>query len=298
MNKPYRIGIDMGGTKIEGILLDPDGAESRRERIPTPQEDGYEAVLDSIADLHNRLASATPNGSRNLFGIGTPGGISAATGLLSLSNTLCMNGKPVKADLERKLGRPVALQNDANCFALAEARLGAGRNCDTVFGVIMGTGCGGGIVHRGAVLTGRNFRAGEWGHMSIDPNGPLCYCGRRGCVETFISGGGLARRYEERFGRKREMPEIQADYEAGDPDALSFCEEFFERFGQAVANLITVLDPDIIVLGGGVANFTPLYQHGPESVACRILGNELATPIVQHQLGDSAGVFGAALIGI
>ncbi len=149
MQETYRIGIDLGGTKIEGILIDPDGRECDRERIPTPQADGYEAVLDSIARLHNRLARAAPEGSRTAFGIGTPGGISAATGLLSLSNTLCMNGKPVKADLEKKLGRAVALQNDANCFALAEARLGAGQNHQTVFGVIMGTGCGGGIVHRG-----------------------------------------------------------------------------------------------------------------------------------------------------
>ncbi len=294
----HRIGMDLGGTKIEGILLDADGRELKRLRKPTPQDQGYDGVLGRIKDIHDLLAAEIQDGDGHTFGIGTPGGISATTGRLSLSNTLCLNGRPVKADLEALLERPIAMQNDANCFALAEAMLGAGQGCETVFGVIMGTGCGGGIVHRGQVMVGRHFRGGEWGHMSIDPAGPPCYCGRRGCVESYISGGGLARRYEERFGRKKAVQAIESDYDAGDPDARSFCEDFFEHFGRAVANLITVLDPDMIVLGGGVSKFAALYEHGPRAVARHILGDELTTPIVQHKLGDSAGVIGAALIGV
>ncbi len=294
----YRIGVDLGGTKIEGILLDGDGRELNRLRKPTPQDQGYDAVLARIKEIHDLLADAIPGGADHTFGIGTPGGISAATGRLSLSNTLCLNGRTVKADLVARLGREIAMQNDANCFALAEAMLGAGVGHETVFGVIMGTGCGGGIVHGGRVLVGRHFRGGEWGHMSLDPDGPLCYCGRRGCVETYISGTGLARRYEDRFGRRKTMPEIEADFDAGDGDARAFCETFFDDFGRAVANLITVLDPDIVVLGGGVSKFEALYEHGPRAVARHILGDELTTPIVQHKLGDSAGVIGAALIGV
>jgi fructokinase len=294
----YRIGIDLGGTKVEGALLDEDGALLRRIRFPTPQEEGYDGILSRIQNLHDQLAAEIPNGADHTFGIGTPGGISARTGHLSLSNTLCLNGRPIRADLEARLGRPVALQNDANCFALAEAVLGAGRGYDTVFGVIMGTGCGGGIVHKGEVMIGRHFRGGEWGHMSIDPYGPLCYCGRRGCVESYISGGGLQRRYEEQFGARKTVPEIEAARQAGDAQAEAFFQEFLAHFGRAVANLITVLDPDILVLGGGVSNCAALYTEGVAHVARCILGDELTTPIVRHSLGDSAGVFGAALIGI
>lgn len=293
----HRMGIDLGGTKIEGILLDPKGKELLRHRIPTEREKGYEAILQKIKSLHD-LAVSKVGSHRYTFGIGTPGGISRRTGLLSLSNTVCMNGKPVKADIEKLLDRPVAVENDANCFAMAEAKMGAGRGYESVFGVIMGTGCGGGIVHKGEVVIGHHTRGGEWGHHAIDPNGPLCFCGRRGCAETFISGGGLERMYEHEYKTRRALRDIEADYAKGEARAVAFMQNFFAHFGMAMANLITILDPDIIVLGGGVSNFKDIYTKGVAEVRKCILGDELETPIVQHQLGDSAGVIGAALIGI
>jgi len=294
---PYRIGIDLGGTKIEGIVLDPGGREILRKRIATERERGYRHILQRLKTMHDELAAAVP-GQPTTFGIGTPGAISARTGLLKNSNTTCMNGQPVKADLEQLLARKIEIQNDANCFALAEALLGAGRGKKLVFGVIMGTGCGGGIVHKGEVITGPQAIAGEWGHMSIDPHGPVCYCGHRGCVETFISGGGLENRHAEKFGVKKPMKEIERDFYAGDARAVMFLQEFFHHFGRALANLIDILDPDIIVLGGGVSNFKAIYTEGVAAVRQCVFTDELQTPIVQHQLGDSAGVLGAALVGV
>ncbi|HZL13577.1 MAG TPA: ROK family protein, partial [Verrucomicrobiae bacterium] len=232
------------------------------------------------------------------FGIGTPGTISPRTGLLKNSNTVCMNGQPVKADLEKILGRKIEIQNDANCFAMAEARHGAGAGKKLVFGAIMGTGCGGGIVHRGEVITGAQGIAGEWGHTSLNPEGPLCFCGQRGCVETYISGGGLQARYIEQFGIKKSFKEIENDFYRGDPQAMEFVKIFFRNFGRALANLINILDPDAIVLGGGVSNFAVLYSEGIAEVAKFVLNDRLETPIVKNRLGDSAGVLGAALIGI
>jgi len=293
----YRIGIDLGGTKIEGVVLDASGKEVARKRIPTERERGYQHILSRLKFLHDELAATVP-GQPTTFGIGTPGAISPRTGLLKNSNTVCMNGQPVKADLEKLLGRKIEIQNDANCFALAEALLGAGRGKPLVFGVIMGTGCGGGIVYKGEVFTGPQAIAGEWGHMSIDPHGPACYCGQKGCVETFISGGGLENRYAERFGARRPLKEIEADYFAGEPKAVEFMREFFHRFGRALANLIDILDPDIVVLGGGVSNFQAIYTEGVAAVKQQVFNDELTTPIVKHQIGDSAGVLGAALVGI
>ena len=287
----------LGGTKIEGVILDAAGNEIFRKRIPTERDLGYQHILSRIKFLHDELLAALP-GQPTTFGIGTPGAISPRTGLLKNSNTVCMNGQPVKADLEKILNRNIEIQNDANCFALAEAKLGAGRGKKLVFGVIMGTGCGGGIVHHGEVLTGAQGIAGEWGHMSIDPQGPACYCGQRGCVESYISGGGLENRYAEKFGVRRPLREVTAAYLAGEPQAVEFVQEFFNRFGRALANLINILDPDIVVLGGGVSNFDALYTEGVAAVRRQVFTDELQTPIVKHQLGDSAGVFGAALVGV
>ena len=220
------------------------------------------------------------------------------TGLLKNSNTVCLNGRPLKTDLEKLLARKIEIQNDANCFAMAEARHGAGRGKKLVFGVIMGTGCGGGIVHKGEVITGPQAIAGEWGHTSIDPNGPACYCGQRGCVETLISGGGLEARHAEKFGGKKSLKEIVADYRAAAPPAVEFMQTFFRHFGRGLANVIDVLDPDIVVLGGGVSNIDELYSLGVAEVAKCVFSDCLETPIVKHQLGDSAGVIGAALVGI
>ena len=293
----FRIGIDLGGTKIEGLVLDEHGGELFRKRIGTEQESGYRHILNRIKELHGELAEQIKN-QPHTFGIGTPGAISPRSGLLKNSNTVCMNGQPLKSDLENLLGRKIEIQNDANCFAMAEALHGAGRGKKLVFGVIMGTGCGGGLVHNGEVIVGRQAIAGEWGHMSIAPDGPLCYCGQRGCVETYISGGGLEARYAEKFGIKKSFREIEKDFYAGERKAVGSMKTYFRNFGRALANLIAVLDPDIVVLGGGVSNFDALYSEGVAQVAKFIFSDSLETPIVKNQLGDSAGVIGAALIGV
>lgn len=293
----FRIGLDLGGTKIEGIVLDDHGKELFRKRIETRQENGYRHILNRIGELYRELAKEI-NVRPHTFGIGTPGAISPRTSLLKNSNTVCLNGQPLKADLENLVGRKIEIQNDANCFAMAEALYGAGRGKDLVFGVIMGTGCGGGIVHKGEVIVGRQAIAGEWGHTSIAPDGPLCYCGKRGCVETYISGGGAEARYAEKFGTKKSFREIERDFYGGDPKAVEFMQVFFRNFGRALANVIDFLDPDIVVLGGGVSNFNTLYTEGVSEVAKFVFSDSLETPIVKHELGDSAGVIGAALIGV
>jgi fructokinase len=293
----YRIGIDLGGTKIEGVVLDPQGKEIIRKRIPTEREKGYQHILNRLKSIHDELV-ATVSGQPTTFGIGTPGALSPRTGLLKNSNTVCMNGQPVKTDLEKLLGRKIEIQNDANCFAMAEALLGAGKGKNLVFGVIIGTGCGGGIVYKGEVFNGKQAIAGEWGHMSIDPSGPLCFCGQRGCTETYISGGGLENRYAEKYGVRRPLKDVVGEYVAGDPRAVEFMGEFFDRFGRAIANLIDILDPDIVVLGGGVSNVPAVYTEGVAAVKKYVFNDELETPIVKHHLGDSAGVLGAALVGV
>ena len=232
------------------------------------------------------------------LGVGTPGALSARTGLLKNSNTVCLNGQPLQRMLETSLRHPVRIENDANCFALAEAWQGAGRGQGCVFGIIMGTGCGGGIVIDGQVRTGPQALAGEWGHMVIDPAGPPCYCGAHGCVETYISGGGLEQRFLERNGKLLSAEQIHGGARAGDARCVAAMDDFYAHFGQATANLIAVLDPDMIVLGGGMSNIDELYTRGVAEVARRVFNDELATPIVKNRLGDSAGVLGAALLGI
>ncbi|HEU6449451.1 MAG TPA: ROK family protein [Verrucomicrobiae bacterium] len=293
----FRIGIDLGGTKIEGIVLDDNGTELFRRRIETQREFGYDHILGRVKNLYSELSRHVENATHTL-GLGAPGVVSPRTGIVKNSNTTCMNGKPLKTDLEKLLGHKIEIQNDANCFAMAEARHGAGSGKNLVFGVIMGTGCGGGIVYKGEVITGPQGIAGEWGHHSINPAGPLCYCGQRGCVETYISGGGLETRYAEKFKVKRPLPEIAKDFDAGEAKAVEFMDEFFRHFGRAMANLISILDPDIVVLGGGVSKFNAIYTQGVARVAEMAFTDVLETPIVKHQLGDSAGVIGAALIGI
>ena len=292
-----RFGIDLGGTKIEGIALDPRGLEIKRLRIATEADGGPAHIVARIANLYAGLVYAIDDAPHTV-GIGTPGAISRKTGFLKNSNTVCLNGLPLGSLLESALGRPLRLENDANCFALAEALRGAGRGYDCVFGVIMGTGCGGGIVIGGRLRSGPQALAGEWGHMVIDPAGPACYCGARGCVETFISGSGLARRFRERYGRSLDAMQIVAGAAAGEADCVAAMGAFHANFGQAVANLMTVLDPDVVVLGGGLSNINSLYDRGVTAVAQRLFGDELTTPIVRNVLGDSAGVIGAALLGI
>jgi fructokinase len=293
----FRIGIDLGGTKIEGIVLDAKGTELFRKRIPTVQQHGYAHILNRIKSLYDDLATRI-QGAPHTIGIGTPGVVSRRTGVLKNSNTICLTGQPIKADLEKMLGHRIEIQNDANCFAMAEALHGAGKGKNMVFGVIMGTGCGGGIVYKGEVITGPQAIAGEWGHTSIDPNGPLCYCSQRGCVETYISGGGAEARYTEKYGGKKSFVEIEQAYYRGEPQAVEFTKVFFRNFGRALANVIDIIDPDMVVLGGGVSNFKALYTEGVGEVARYVFSDSLETPIVKNQLGDSAGVIGAALVGV
>jgi fructokinase len=293
----FRLGIDLGGTKIEGIVLDSHGGEVYRKRIDTERERGLAHILYRIHTLHTELAARIDNAPHTL-GIGTPGAISRRTGLLKNSNTVCLNGQPIKTELESLLGRKIEIQNDANCFAMAEALHGAGKGHKLVFGIIMGTGCGGGIVYQGEVFTGPQSIAGEWGHASIDPNGPLCYCGHRGCVETYISGAGAEARYAEKYGEKKSFAAIEAAGRAGEPRATEFMNFFFQKFGRSVANLLNILDPDIVVIGGGVSKVKSLYKEGVAEVAKQVFSDSLETPIVENKLGDSAGVIGAALVGI
>ena len=292
----YKLGIDLGGTKIEGIILDDNKKELFRRRIATEQEYGYEHILKNIKSLYKQLLEKI-NSKEHTLGIGTPGSISKQSGLMRNSNTTSLNGRPLKKDLQELLGRNFILQNDANCFALAEALSGAGKGYDMVFGVIMGTGCGGGIIYKGEILRGLQDIGGEWGHMSINPNGPQCYCGSRGCVETYISGGGLQRLYEEEFKKKASFVEIVEEYYSDEPNVKQFMEHFFNNYGRSMANLINILDPDIVVLGGGVSNFDELYNKGTEAVEKYIFSDSFYTPIVKNRLGDSAGVIGAALMG-
>jgi fructokinase len=293
----FRIGIDLGGTKIEGIVLDAQGVELYRKRIPTEQEGGYTHILSRVYILYAYLAAYIQN-APHTFGIGTPGAVSRRTGLMKNSNTVCLNGQPLKANLEGLLGRAIEIQNDANCFAMAEALHGAGKGKNLVFGIIMGTGCGGGIVYKGEVITGPQSIAGEWGHTSINPDGPLCYCGQHGCVETYISGGGAEARYLEQYGKRRSFSEIEEGYQRGKPRATEFMKTFFRHFGRSLANLIDILDPDIVVIGGGVSKAQSLYTEGVAEVAQQVFSDSLETPIVENKLGDSAGVIGAALVGI
>lgn len=293
----FKIGIDLGGTKIEGIALDKDNREIVRRRVETEQDRGYEAILRSIVNLYHTLADKIAY-SPHTIGVCTPGSISVRSGLLKNSNTRCLNDMPFKEDLEAWLKRPVAIENDANCFAMAESVMGAGVGKRVVFGVIMGTGCGGGIVYNGEVFAGRQGIAGEWGHTSIDPNGPACYCGKRGCVETYISGGGLERAYEALTGRRKKLYEVVDLFRKGSIQEVDFMFEFFDRFGMGLANLINVLDPDVVILGGGLSNIKELYTLGVDSVRRYIFNDDFSTPIVKNECGDSAGVLGAAFIGI
>jgi fructokinase len=293
-NQRRRIGIDLGGTKIEGVVLGDDNEPLCRRRIATQAEQGYAHIIERIAQLTEELTAAAGIECR-VIGVGTPGAV-RADGTLKNSNTTCLNGTPLPHDLQQRLGRSVLVENDANCFALAEATCGAARDAGVVFGVILGTGVGGGIVCRGELLRGPQHIGGEWGHHSIDANGPSCYCGQRGCVERFISGPAVAERYRQLAGATVTMEDLVDRYRAGDETAGVVFGSFLDRFGRAVANLVDILDPDVIVLGGGLSNVAELYSEGRAAVAGYVFNDELLTPIRRNQLGDSAGVIGAALL--
>lgn len=285
-----RIGIDLGGTKTEGIILNDNLEPIERKRIPTPQND-YNAILNSVVDLVNDLKTKTNDST---IGICTPGAISKKTGLIKNSNTQCLIGMPLKEDLEKALGQKVSMENDANCFAMAEAKMGAAKDYDVVFGVIMGTGVGGGIVINKKIHHGRTNIAGEWGHHTLHQNGNKCYCGKNGCVETYISGPALEKRWNELTEKKDSLPQIIQNFD--DDKAIQWKNEFLHNFGTALANVIDILDPDAIVLGGGVSNVSFLYDEGKKAVYDSVFSDLVDTPILKNQLGDSAGVFGASLL--
>lgn len=291
----YRVGIDLGGTKTEAVLLDPRDAVVIRKRRATPLAEGYGAVLASVAALVREAASLVPPGRRYSVGIGIPGSVDEATGLVRSANSVCLIGRPFPADLERLLGREVGVRNDADCFTLAECRAGSG--CGLVFGVIMGTGCGGGICLDGVVREGPHRICGEWGHLSVDPQGADCYCGNRGCVETKISGSGVEAAFLGRYGESLSMDRIVAGARGGDPRCRAAFDTFLDDFGRCLGGVISILDPDAVVLGGGLSNIDELYRAGFERVRHYAFHGDLRTPLFRNRLGDSAGVFGAAWIG-
>ena len=295
-----RFGIDLGGTKIEGAVLDATGRVLFRERMPTEADLGYAHIIERTGQMYDRMAqfAVSTGDARHSLGVGTPGSIAPATGRLRNSNTVHLNGQPVVETLERRFGRRFAIQNDANCFALAEALHGAGRGHRMVFGVIIGTGCGGGLVIDGRLHIGRQGIGGEWGHTSIDPNGVACFCGQRGCVETFISGSGLERQYQALTGASLTATDLVAKWRAGDHACSAIMSAFFSHFGRALANLVNILDPDVVVIGGGLSNISEIYAIGVARCRAMVFTDEASTPIIQHELGDSAGVIGAALLGV
>ena len=292
-----RFGIDLGGTKIEVVALDARGAEVLRRRVSTPWLD-YRAIVEAVAGL---VADAERElGVTGTVGIGTPGSISRATGLLRGSNTVCLNGKPIKRDLEAALAREVKISNDANCFALSEATDGSGAGASVVFGAILGTGVGAGIVVRGYVLDGPNAIAGEWGHNPLpwprddERPGPACFCGRYGCIETLVSGPGLERDHLHETGDALKSHTIVAHAELGDMDCEVTFARYEDRLARSLAHVINLLDPDVIVLGGGMSNIGRLYQNVPVLWEPRVFSDRVDTRLVRHRHGDSSGVRGAA----
>jgi fructokinase len=292
-----KLGIDLGGTKIEIIALDDNGLELLRRRVPTPQGD-YPSTLLAIAGLV--LDAEAELGQRGSLGIGTPGTISKATGLLKNSNSVHLNGQPILQDLQSLLQRPVKISNDANCFALSEATDGAAAGASVVFGVIIGTGTGAGIVVNGRILTGPNGIAGEWGHNPLpwpkmqEMPGPECYCGKRGCIETYLSGPGMMKLHHDETGVLLKPEEIVKRATTGDIDCERSLQIYENRLARSLAHVINILDPDVIVLGGGMSNILRLYNHVPELWQDWVFSDRVDTRLVKNLFGDSSGVRGAA----
>jgi fructokinase len=293
----FRIGVDLGGTKIAAVVIDGAGAVAASRRIATPAGD-YDAIVASITGLVAALENEI--GTRAPVGIGIPGTIVAATGLVKNANTTCLIGRPLARDIERVLGRGVRIANDANCFALSEAIDGAAAGFNTVFGVILGTGVGGGIVTGGRLLIGANAIAGEWGHNPLPATatdelpGPSCYCGRSGCIETFLSGPGLAADHWRHYGIALTPVEIAAGARAGRVDCRATIERYVERLARALATVVNVLDPDAIVLGGGLSSLAILYDEVPRRWDRHIFSDAVATRLLAPKYGDASGVRGAA----
>jgi fructokinase len=294
-----RIGIDLGGTKIEGVAMEA-GEIVVRQRVPTPRGD-YAATVASVVDLVHGLERQAAQGAT--VGIGIPGSISAVTGLVKNANSVWLNGRPFRLDLEQALGHPVHVSNDANCFILSEATDGAAQSASVAFGVIIGTGTGGGIVVDGRIVHGRHGIAGEWGHNPLpwperdEWPGPACYCGRTGCIETFLSGPGLSRTYAADGGTDVAAIEVVQRAAGGEETALRALAAYESRLGRALAAIINVLDPDVIVLGGGLSNIERLYRNVPPLLAPFVFSDRVETALVRAIHGDSSGVRGAAWLG-
>ena len=293
-----RLGIDLGGTKIEIVALDRDGRERLRTRVATPTGD-YGAILEAIGTLVENAERDLGMPGRSLHvGVGTPGSRSRATGLLRGSNSVALNGRPILDDLEARLARPVRLTNDANCFALSEAADGAGQGADVVFGAILGTGVGAGIVVGGRVLDGVNGIAGEWGHNPLpwprddERPGRLCFCGRHGCIETFLAGPSMAFDHSPRGDVSSAA--IAAGARAGDPACVATLDRYVDRLARALAHVINIVDPDVVVLGGGMSNIDMLYEAVPSRLRGWVFSDRVDTRIVRNRHGDSSGVRGAA----
>jgi len=293
----FRIGVDLGGTKIEAIALARDGQIAARERISTPR--AYPETLSAIVDIVHRVELST-GATGAPVGIGIPGAVTPSTGLVKNANSVWLIGQPLGRDLEERLGRPVRLANDANCFAISEAADGAGSSADVVFGVILGTGVGGGIVVHGRALVGPNLIAGEWGHNPLPwmtPDefpGPPCYCGKRGCIETFLSGPAFEREYAASTGDKLASVEIVKSAEAGSAHAIGVLARYHDRLARALASVINVVDPDVIVLGGGMSNVPSLAEAVSARLPRYVFSDSVHTRVVRNKHGDSSGVRGAA----
>lgn len=303
MQKPFW-GVDLGGTKVEVSVFNlVDGAVDiiDRRRVPTEADQGYKHICNQVVKVVTESRQATGLVPDHI-GFSTPGTVEPSTGLMKNCNTVVMNHQPMEADLASALGVPISLTNDANCFAVAETKIGIVQekvpNAKVVFGVIMGSGCGGGVVVNGQVISGLHGIGGEWGHNFLDESGGDCYCGCVGCVENVISGPALQKYYQKESGEKKTMQEIVTLYRSGsDPIATQTMDRLFTMFGKAISVIINVLDPDAIVLGGGLGNIDELYTHGVAAVQDHIFNKRVVnTPFLRPKLGDSAGVFGAALI--
>jgi fructokinase len=292
-----RIGIDVGGSKIEGIALDENGAELLRRRVPTPAGD-YQGTLAAVAGLVRDIENHT--GQRGSVGVGTPGAISRATGQIKNSNSQCLIDKPLREDLAALLGRELRVANDANCFALSEATDGAAAGAELVFGVIIGTGTGGGVVVHGRVLEGVNGIAGEWGHNPLpwprdaERPGPQCYCGKRGCIETFLSGPGMAHDLAGARGQSWNAAQIVQAAEHGDSECVAVLERYEDRLARALAGVINIIDPEVVVLGGGLSNIARLYSSVPRLWGRYVFSDRVDTRLVPAKYGDASGVRGAA----
>lgn len=296
------LGIDLGGTKIEGIIISNNNSYDvlERTRIPTEKEKGYNHIIQQIKKLVESLEEKTGIQFKSV-GIGTPGTIDPGTRLLKNSNTTCLNDMPFQKDLQLALGREVKIANDANCFALAEAQLGVVRDempdAEVIFGVIMGTGVGGGLIVNGQIVGGKHGIGGEWGHNYLDESGGPCYCGKVGCVEQVISGPALERFYHKLSGKKKSFKEVcSLAGEGKDLHARQTLNRLYTMFGRGISVITNIIDPDVIVLGGGIGNIDGLYSEGKFQLGKYIFNKTVDTVILRPKLGDSAGVFGAALL--